>query len=63
MSWTSMFNQAIFQVILLTSAHNINDYVVHIYSKYAELDRNNKAELVDLDDEKLHNQNNLTNRL
>ena len=36
-----MFNQAIFQVILLTSAHNINDYVVHIYRKYADLGENN----------------------
>ena len=36
-----MFNAATFQEILLPSLGNVNDYVVHILRKYADLDRNN----------------------
>ena len=35
-----MFNEATFREILLASSENLNDYVVHISRKYADLDGN-----------------------
>ena len=43
MSWTSMFKWATFREILLPSSGNVNDYVAHISSKYADLYGNNKT--------------------
>ena len=40
--WTSMFNVATFWEILLTSSANVSGSVVHIYSKYADLDENKR---------------------
>ena len=36
---TSMFNEATFQEKLFPSLGNVNDYVVHNYRKYADLER------------------------
>lgn len=43
MSWTSAFNEATFGEIFLSSLGSINDYVRHIYRKYADPDRKNIA--------------------
>ena len=38
-----MFNEAEFRQMLLLSLRNVNDYVAHIYSNYADLDGNNST--------------------
>ena len=38
-----MFNEATFQLIILPSSGNVNDYVAHNQRKYADLDVNNKT--------------------
>ena len=42
-SWTIMFNEATFREMLLPSLGNDNDYVAHIYRKYADPDGNINA--------------------
>ena len=42
-SQTSMVNEATFQEILLPSSGNLDDYVVHIFSKYVDLDGNSRT--------------------
>ena len=42
MSWTSMFNEAMFRDMFQLSSSYVNDYVVHIYSKYMNPDGNNR---------------------
>ena len=38
-----MFNEATFQEMPLPSLGKINDYVIHIYSKHADLNRVNRT--------------------
>ena len=38
MSWSSIFNDATFQEILLPSSGNVNDYITHILRTYEDLD-------------------------
>ena len=38
-----MFNRNAFQEMLLPSSAKVNDYVTHIYIKYADLDGNDKT--------------------
>ena len=42
-SQTSMVNEATFQEILLPSSGNLDDYDVHIFSKYVDLDGNSRT--------------------
>ena len=44
-SWKNVFNKATFREILVPSLSNVNNYVVCIYWKYANISRNNAAEL------------------
>lgn len=44
-SWKNVFNKATFHKILVPSLSNVNNYVVCIYWKYANISRNNAAEL------------------
>ena len=45
MSCTKVSIENTFRKMLLSSSKNINDYVTHIYRKYAELDGSNTTEL------------------
>ena len=37
-----MFNEAKYRKMLLPSSGSVNDFVMHVYSKYADVDGNNK---------------------
>ena len=41
--WTSMFSDDTFREMLFLSSGNADDYMVHVYSKYADLYGNNRT--------------------
>ena len=51
-----MFNEAMSREMLLPSSGVVNDYVAHIYSKYKDLDGNNRN--ADVSEKRLHNSTN-----